>query len=268
MKKIILLMCSVIVLLMPGCGPASDALALTMVAQTDVASTLKAVAMPTDTPMPTEKPTEMPTKTPTPTKTKPPTKTPNIALTQQFDDFYSLLESFEGRGYVDTSNGEAIILDPFKQDWAQMDWFQWWSLDLFPKDFLYKGHFEWSNASSTPEESACGIVFGIQENGDYYVVFLGTSRILFMMKRGSTLHEVGKTRGAGRTDFDTPAEAEFVLAVKDQKAYVSVDGEMTEYTLSVDQTTEGNFAYSLLSGTNKDYGTRCEITDSMIWISE
>jgi len=260
MKRIIVFTFSLISILITGCGPSSDELAITMVAQTDVASTLNAAEVSTDTPIPTD--------TPVPTKKIPPTKTPNIALTKQHDDFFSLLESFEAKGYVDTSIGETTILNPFKEEWAQMDWFRWWTFDFVAKDFLFKSHFEWSSALSTPEESGCGIVFGIQENGDYYVVFVDANRILFMRKKGDYLYEIGKTRGSGRTDFGNPAETDFVIAVKGQKAYISVDGEITEYTLSVDQTTEGHFGYSILSGTNRDYGTRCEITDSMIWITE
>jgi hypothetical protein len=88
------------------------------------------------------------------------------------------------------------------------------------------------------------------------------------MKRGSGVYQVGKTRGSGRVDFGNPAEADFAVAVKDQSAYVSVNGEVTEYTLSVDQTTRGTFGVTLLSGTNSDYGTRCEMTDVMLWAQE
>ena len=75
-----------------------------------------------------------------------------------------------------------------------------------------------------------------------------------------------KTSGTGVYDFDNPAEAEFAIAVHDQKAYVLVDGVPTLYTLSVDQTTNGYIGNSVLSGTNRDYGTRCEATEMLLWI--
>ena len=130
---------------------------------------------------------------------------------------------------------------------------------------MFKAHFKWSTASSTPDLSGCGVVFGIQENEDYYAVFLDRSRILFLMKRGEGIYEVGKTRGSGRVNFGNPAEADFAIAVRDKSAFVSVNNEVTEYTLSKDQTTEGYFAATLLSGTNRDYGTRCEMTDMILW---
>ena len=85
------------------------------------------------------------------------------------------------------------------------------------------------------------------------------------MGRGKNSYNVGKTSGSGKVNFDNPAEADFVLAVKGQSAYVSVNGEVTEYTLSADQTSAGTFAFSILSGTNKDYGTRCEMTNMIFW---
>ena len=85
------------------------------------------------------------------------------------------------------------------------------------------------------------------------------------MSRGANVYEVGKTRGSGRVNFGNPAEADFALAVKGKSAYVSVDGDVTEYTLSQDQSTSGGFALTLLSGTNSGYGTRCEMTDMFLF---
>ena len=88
------------------------------------------------------------------------------------------------------------------------------------------------------------------------------------MGRGSHVYNVGKTRGSGRLDFGNPAEADLTIAVKGQNAYVSIDGDVTEYTLSQDQTTKGAFALSVLSGTNKDYGTNCKMSDMFLWTAK
>lgn len=213
----------------------------------------------TDTPLPT------PTKTTRPTSTPKPTATPNLAATQKVDDFYSVFQTFEEEGYIESKDGAIFELEPFEEEWAQIGWYRWVEYNDTVTDFLVKAHFKWSTASSTPETSGCGFVFGIQENGDHYSVFVDQSRILFLMKRGSKNYLVGKTSGSGRTDFSNPAEADFALAVNDQKAYVSVDGDFTVYTLSLDQTTTGHYGQTVLSGTNKDYGTRCEMSDVMMW---
>ncbi len=79
-------------------------------------------------------------------------------------------------------------------------------------------------------------------------------------------YDMGKSRGTGTLSFDNPAAADFTLIVYDYKAYVYVDGEFIgEYTLSKDRELSGNFGYGIISGTNHDYGTRCEITNSRMW---
>lgn len=235
-----------------------------------LACSFGAPAEPTATPQPPE-PTATntalptPTRTPRPTSTPEPTATPDVAATQKVDEFQTLLQTFKEEGYLETTEGRITELPPFEEEWAQLGWYRWWPYDDVSSDFVFKAHFKWSTAMATNDESGCGFIFGIQENNDHYSVFLDKSRILFLMKRGSNVYLVGKTRGSGRASFGNPAEADFAVAVRGQSAFVSVDGDVTEYTLSADQTSQGGYGATLLSGTNRDYGTRCEMTDTMFW---
>ena len=238
--------------LMAACSPAATSV-----------PTVVSTATATVTPVP---PT--PTKTAKPTSTPRPTATPNVAATQQIEDFNTTLKSFKDKGYIASTDGEIAHFDDFNQDWAQLGWYQYWPQQDTKTDFVFKGHLSWSAASDTPEISGCGIVFGLQENQDHYGVFIDKSRILFLMGRGSKVYNVGKTSGSGRLNYGDPAEADLIIAVKGQTAYVSVDGDVTQYTLSQDQTTKGAFALSVLSGTNKDYGTNCKMTDMLLWTAK
>ena len=225
----------------------------------------RSVATPTPLPPTNPPPTAIPPtqappvveSSPTPENTTPPVDT---------GAFDTLLKDFASKGYVTTTEGETTPIDPFKNEWAQINYYDFWNVDKEASDLVFSSHFKWSSSSSTPDLSGCGVAFGLQENGDHYVVFLDKGRIAFFMSRGSNVYEVGKTRGPGRVNFGNPADADFALAVKGKSAYVSVDGEVTEYTLSADQTTLGNFALSMVSGTNSGYGTRCEMTDSFLFI--
>ncbi len=221
------------------------------------------------TPEPTALPPTNPPILP-PTESLPPTPepspVPDVPSPQpQTGEFDLLLQKFVEKGYVNSTEGETITIDPFKEEWAQLNYYQWYPIDQETSDLVFSGHFKWSSSNSTPDISGCGVVFGLQENDDHYAVFLDKGRIAFFMSRGSNVYEVGKTRGSGRVNFGNPAEADFALSVKGKSAYVSVDGEVTEYTLSADQSTSGNFALTLLSGTNSGYGTRCEITDMFLF---
>jgi hypothetical protein len=49
--------------------------------------------------------------------------------------------------------------------------------------------------------------------------------------------------------------------------YVLVNEEVVgEYTLAQSKVLRGRLGLSLLPGTNKDYGTRCEMTNLHLWI--
>lgn len=226
----------------------------------------KSVATPTPIPPTNPPPTTAPTQEPPPVVVEPSPTPENTSPPVDTGAFDTLLKDFAEKGYVTTTEGEITPIDPFKEEWAQLNYYQWWTIDKQPSDSVFSGHFKWSSSTSTPDISGCGVVFGLQESDDHYVVFLDKGRIAFYMSRGSNVYEVGKTRGPGRVNFSNPAEANFALAVKNRSAYVSVDGEVTEYTLSADQSTSGDFALTLLSGTNSGYGTRCEMTDMFLFI--
>jgi hypothetical protein len=75
------------------------------------------------------------------------------------------------------------------------------------------------------------------------------------------------TSGSSFFGGGNPAEADVTLIVNDLKAYVLVDDQYKgSYTLDMDFLTgKGDLAYMVVSGTNSDYGTRCRMTDVVLW---
>ncbi len=220
-------------------------------------------------------PTEIvapPTNPPEPTATLEPIATPDVAATQEYEDFYSQVKEYNDKGQVASLNGSYVTIEDFSESWPQIGWYQYWTVEKDISDFVFSSHFTWSTASSTPDVSGCGVVFSLQPNGDHYAVFLDKARVLVLHKdssRGNKSYEVGKTRGSGRVNYSNPANADFSLAVKGNHAYVYVDKNFIgEYTLSADSIMQGEFDLTLLSGTNKDFGTKCEMTHSKLWIVE
>ncbi len=238
------------------------------------ACSTSAPPVPTKTPKPTSTPanTTTPTKTPKPTSTPRPTITPDLAATQQRANYEAEAKSYYDLGYISAADGRFTSYDDFKEEWAQLHWYQWWTFDDTVSDFFMSAHVKWSSAYRNADVSGCGFVFAIQENGDHYAVFLDRSTIRFLSADQSTYtRRVGLTRGTGRVHFNNPAdqpvEAEFTIIVKDAYVYVLVDGEVVgEYTLSQSRILRGKLGLSLLSGTNKDFGTRCEMTNIHTWI--
>ena len=231
----------------------------------------------TDTPVPTLTATETvtPTNTPRPSPTPRPTKTPNLAATQRYEEFNAETQKYFDLNYIDTTEGRIREFDDFGYDWAQLGWYNWVPLGETVTDFYISAHFKWSSAYRNADLSGCGILFAIQDNGDHYAVFLDRNEILFLNADTATSYSrpVGLTRGTKRVKFDNPAdnpvEADFTVIVNGTYTYILVNGEVVgEYTLAQSKILRGDIGLSLLSGTNKDYGTRCEMTNIRLFIPQ
>lgn len=210
--------------------------------------------------------TPVPTETPTAAPTAKPTTTPNLAATQAYDEFYTRIEEYNGQGYLSSLEGAYGTLPDQLTQFAQMDYYRYdVTMSRLGPDFVTSAHIDWSTATDVTTVSGCGFVFGVQPDY-YYGVVLDRARIQFIQSDRNYWYELGKTRGTGRVSFGNPAEADLTLIVNKGYAFVLVDDELIgEYTLSKDHPAQGGFGYSILSGTNKDFGTRCEISDWHYW---
>ena len=234
-------------------------------------STSQGAPVPTNTPEPaaTETPSPTATQTPRPTPTLRPTKTPNLAATERAEALDAEVKAYFEKGYLATTDGSFRELDDFSYDWAQLGWYNWLPIQDEVSDFYLSAHFQWDSAFKNSDISGCGFIFGLQPNDDHYAVFLDRQKIFFLItdNRVGFSKPVGPTRGTGIVKFDYPAEADFTLIVKDAYAYVLVDGNVSaEYTLAQSRSSKGGVGLTVLSGTNKDYGTRCEMTNLHLWL--
>lgn len=225
-------------------------------------------ATPTELPA-TNTPVPSPTLTPLPSDTPEPTVTPDVEATQKADEFQALLTLFHEKGYIGTTEGQTRLFKNFKEEFANLhDYYKWWWPEGTKEqysNFVFSAHFEWRSYSSTPDVSGCGIGFGIKENGDHYAIFLDRENLILIRAKGASLYRMGTSGGGRYPTIPIPARSNFSIAVWDQNVTVSVDGVIVNYILSSDQNAQGQLAYSLLSGTNSDYGTRCEMTNIILW---
>jgi len=231
-------------------------------------STFAPPPTPTNTPNPptaTATITATPTKTLVPTNTPRPTATPNLAATQKFEGFHQEIQSYYDLGYVASTDGNVKEFDDFEYEWAQLGWYNWLPLGRDVSKFAMSAHFKWMSAYKNADESGCGFAFAIQPDQGHYAVFLDRSKIIFLdadSSYGSYARFVGLTSGTGRVKFDNPAEADFTLVVNGIDSYVLVNNDLVgRYTLAKSRILQGDVGLTVLSGTNKDYGTRCEMTN-------
>jgi hypothetical protein len=229
---------------------------------------LQPIPSSTPTPPPTSTLTATPTNTLRPSPTFRPTRTPDIAATQHIDALNAEIRTYYEKGFLTQIGGHLTEYDDFSYDWAQLGWYTWLPIHVSASDFFVSAHFKWNSAVESAGVSGCGFIFGLQPNRDHYAVFLDRTKVYFVI----TDHALGyskpisPTRGKGQVSFKYPAEADFTLIVKGAYAYVLVNGEVVgEYTLSQSRLAHGDLGLTVLSGTNKDYGTHCEMTGLRLW---
>ena len=225
----------------------------------------------TSTPEPTSTATKTatPTATVKPTSTPRPTKTPNLAATQRVGELQEEAQSYFEQGYLESPDGQFEEYDDFNEEWAQLGWYSWWPMSQTVRDFYLTAHFKWSSAYRNADISGCGFAFAIEPDDDHYAVFLDQAKVYFV-DTTQYYWTLSPVRGTGRVEFgnpfDEPVETDFTLIVKGTTAYVLVDDVLVgEYVLSQSKNLRGGLGLTLLSGTNKDYGTRCEMTNIHVW---
>jgi hypothetical protein len=205
----------------------------------------------------------MATNTPQSTLTDRPSPTSDSTRIAR-DEFANLLDLFVEQGYLESTQGEIVELQPSWEQWDEEG--MHWVYDKVLSDFLFKAHYDWDFVEGNPQSIGCVIRFANQKTGEYtgeYQVYLDQSSIQFGMVNLNRWFPVDRTRGTGRVDFGNNTEIDFALLVNGQHAYVWVDEEIREYTLPTDLETEGRFMAS-----QDDYGGICKMTNMMIWIPE
>ena len=231
-------------------------------------------ATPTEPPA-TDTPTALPTETPKPTATSRPTATPNLAATKEVEETTARIQSYVDNGYLASTDGKLFKLDDYSREMAQINF-----LDVdfagyqdVVQNFAVWGDVKMQSARDVayPEYSGCGFSFRINpDNFDGYTAYITNDSVLLTYCNSSINRcgEIGKTRGQGTLNLPNPAEVKMEMIVNDTQAYVLVDGEFIgEYSLFTDKMTDpGYILYSIISGTNAEYGTRCEVTNAGMWM--
>lgn len=239
-------------LLLGACAPATPEPSPTPSAT--LAPTLTATVTPTST------------KTPTPTRTPRPSPTPNLAATAQYESMAAKVQEFADAGYIPSTKGAYKHLKAYSDDWAQIGWYSWAPVGYdVSNDFILRSDITWSSASKTPDLSGCGFVFRLQSNGDHYLFHLGTDGYIYAanviasnwadMGRGY----YGKAQGDG--------SANITLIVQGNTFSVLIDDKLIKkYTGFQAKLTSGDLAYTVISGTNAGYGTRCSFANTDLWV--
>ena len=212
-------------------------------------------AAPTAEPVPTEPPAA-PTAEPTLAEPTPvPESDPELPET--------IKQIFPGTPVSYSSVGD------FEEAWAQIGWYQYWDIDEPPTNFVIRTDATWSSASKTAnwDESGCGFVFHASDERNHAIAYLGLDGNVYVS------HVVdGELTLVGSAYYDTlevpDGSAELMLMVNGDKITFFVNGQRVfsgTDSLLTGRLDSAHLALTLVSGTNKDFGTRCQMVNTDLW---
>jgi len=178
---------------------------------------------------------------------------------------YEKIKSLYSSHYVKSTEGVFHALPDFDESWAQMDWYRWWPTGYEPKEFVIQTHLTWESASNFANwfSSGCGFIFGEEDRDNHYAIFmLMDGNISLERIRNGNIMNLGKGY-YGKPDLPK-GEADITLIINKNQVLFLVDDKLV-FRQQQSSIPKGNLSSTLLSGTNKDFGTRCQMTDSQLW---
>ena len=166
---------------------------------------------------------------------------------------------------VSDSKSADHQLSNFSVAWAQMNYYDWIPTGHSPVDFRVRAHLALESASDKANwwNSACGFVFRMNARGDHYLALLGLDGWAYFYRNlEGTITTLG--RGFHEKPVSLQRQADIELLVEGNSMSFFVDGEHV-LTREDDYLSKGILGFALASGTNKGFGTKCEMTNVDLW---
>jgi len=175
--------------------------------------------------------------------------------------FLNVIDKLRGEGVVKSTDGNYARLDDFEQEWAQLGWFKWWGTGYTAENFVLSADVAWQSASNTADwyTTGCGMVFSLNDEDNYHLAFLSLDGYGMVGRKAKGDLKLLAAERYGQVS--TPeGNAKIMLAVDDKRINFYVNDKLVTKVYD-NSLNEGDIALTLLSGTNKDYGTRCTMTN-------
>jgi hypothetical protein len=129
-------------------------------------------------------------------------------------------------------------------------------------NFVVRSDVAWESASAAADNSGCGFAFHM--GSDYYIFYVSLTGIIRL--NGWT----GSWTRFGGTSFGSAQQngkVNVTLIVEGTTFRVLINDELIKtYQGFTGKILSGRVGYTVLSGTNKSFGTRCTFTNSTLWI--
>ena len=162
-----------------------------------------------------------------------------------------------------------FVISDYDQSWAQIGWGQYTSIEDPPSNFVIRTDANWSSASDTAnwDQSGCGFVFHAKDTSNLFISYLGLDGSVYVQRLYNGENKLLGSVNYGKVDIPE-GSAELMLMVNGDKIYFFVNGEEVysgSDSLLTGALDSGDLAFILMSGTNKDFGTRCQMKNTDLW---
>lgn len=197
------------------------------------------------------------------------TKTAGPAATAEVQKAYFMkhVQQLKQDGVIGADSGDYYHIEGWTRSEAQINYFFPESLNYEANNFVFSTVMAWTSASMNSNwfSSGCGVLYGIRGDGNEAVLtYLGLD--------GFTHTLLGYKGGWPQIAFnkwgtpDLPAGmAKITIAMWDKRASIYVNEKLSSEAY-VALYTPGDIGLTVVSGTNKDFGTTCVMQDINILI--
>ena len=183
--------------------------------------------------------------------------------------FMDVLQDLKEGGAILTTDGEYHRLTDFERAMANLGSIYYDDTDFSPKSFVISADVEWSSASETSNwpEAGCGFVFGGQDSENFSMGSLCLDGYAYIdVLRDGEWDTLTQRKVEGGVEIPNGG-AWLTMVVTGSTVYFYVDGNQTA-SANITSAKPGFLSLAVLSGTNKDYGTRCTMKNIDLMIFE
>ena len=190
----------------------------------------------------------------------------DLQATQTAAPMLTLVEELNDNGVLHSTTGRYFQLEDFKDSWAQINWYRREPTKFVVDNFVIRAHIEYESASRSANwyASGCGFTFREDRAGDHYLIYPALDGYVYFyaVRYGELLYLGEAYYGQPKT----PAGSlDLMLVIEDDWIFAYINDVKTLIMQNI-WFTEGTLGYSLTSGINTDFGTRCEFSNVELWM--
>ena len=173
------------------------------------------------------------------------------------------------RGTFQVPNGFYYQMEDYDYSLAQLGSFKAVGSGHFPQHFSIRSQISWWTAKGGVnwKETGCGYIFRYLDKKNYYVIFWSLDGTVYL-KRVNKGQEVPVYDAPYSTQRLSHGEATISLIVSDNQVIAFYNDKrvfrMVDSPLS-GVMKDGEVGLVLFSGTNLDFGTRCQFSQTELW---